>query len=124
MPSPQAKRSPPGSAPDGDRPRRLPVDAFYPDLNLVIECHERQHSEAVAFFDHPDRRTVSGFPCGRQRALYDRRRREILPMHGIRIVEFSYSEFAFSKNKRLQRDELRDLAVVRQKLAVAVRSGQ
>jgi hypothetical protein len=36
---------------------RLPVDAYYPALNLVVEYHERQHSEAVTFFD---RRQVAG----------------------------------------------------------------
>lgn len=31
-------------------PAKLPVDAFYPDLNLVIEYRERQHFEAVRHF--------------------------------------------------------------------------
>ena len=35
----------------GDSGRRLPVDAFYSDLKLVIEYRERQHTEAVALFD-------------------------------------------------------------------------
>lgn len=30
---------------------RLPVDAFYQDLNLAVEYHERQHTESVKFFD-------------------------------------------------------------------------
>src|SRR5258708_19811991 len=34
----------------GDTGRPLAVDAFYPELKLVIEYHERQHSEAVKFF--------------------------------------------------------------------------
>lgn len=29
----------------------LPVDAYYAELNLVVEYHERQHSEPVSFFD-------------------------------------------------------------------------
>ena len=31
--------------------RKLPVDAFYKSLNLVIEFNERQHTEKVPFFD-------------------------------------------------------------------------
>lgn len=43
----------------------LPVDAYYPDLRLVIEYHERQHTQRVALF--VDRATVSGVPRGEQR---------------------------------------------------------
>src|SRR5262245_55172490 len=53
----------------GARPR-LPVDAYYPALNLVIEYNERQHSEAVKFFDR--RIVASGITRGEQRKLYDR----------------------------------------------------
>lgn len=35
----------------GDTGRRLPVDAYYSTLNLVIEFYERQHYEEVRFFD-------------------------------------------------------------------------
>lgn len=51
----------------------LPVDGYWPGLRLVVEFYERQHSEAVPFFDKPDRITVSGVPRGQQRALYDER---------------------------------------------------
>lgn len=53
----------------GDSGRKLPVDAFYPPLNLVIEFKEKQHSEEMTFFDR--RETVSGFGRGEQRKLYD-----------------------------------------------------
>lgn len=36
----------------------LPVDAFYPELNLVIEYREIQHSKPVTIFD--ERLTCSG----------------------------------------------------------------
>jgi hypothetical protein len=101
---------------DGDTPRRLPVDAYYPDLRLVVEYHERQHSEPVSFFDHPDRTTVSGVPRGAQRAIYDQRRREVLPKHGIHLVEMSYFDFAHRSNKRLKRDEQQDIDVIRSML--------
>jgi hypothetical protein len=75
----------------GDPGRRgraqLPVDAFYPDLNLVIEYRERQHFESVRHFDKPWKMTVSGVHRGEQRMRYDERRREVLPKHGISLVE-------------------------------------
>lgn len=98
----------------GDSGRPLPVDAFYPDLKLVIEYRERQHSEPVALFDR--RETVSGVPRGQQRAIYDQRRREVLPKNGIRVIELSYSDFAHGSNKRLKRNEQEDISVIRSKL--------
>ena len=35
----------------GDNGTPLPVDAYYPTLNLVVEYYERQHTETVKFFD-------------------------------------------------------------------------
>ena len=58
----------------------LPVDAYYADLRLVVEYHERQHTERVALFD--DKNTVSGVPRGEQRRRYDDYRRTLLPEHG------------------------------------------
>jgi hypothetical protein len=79
----------------------LPVDAYYPELNLVIEYHERQHTEAVGFFDR--RLTVSGVSRGEQRRRYDERRRALLPANGITLVIFSYSDFAHTRSGRLFR---------------------
>ncbi len=85
----------------GDSGRELPVDAWYPELEIVIEYRERQHSETVAFFDR--RQTVSGVGRGEQRRIYDQRRREILPKHSITLVELDFSEFPHKSNRRLIR---------------------
>lgn len=98
----------------GDGNSLLPVDAYYPTLNIVVEYRERQHTEAVAFFDR--RQTASGLPRGEQRKLYDQRRRDILPQHGIRLVELNYSDFEHASSKRLKRVSEKDLEVVRSKL--------
>ena len=79
----------------------LPVDAWYPDLGLVVEYRERQHSEAIRFFDR--RSTVSGVGRGEQRRLYDQRRRDVLPLNGISLVEFDFFEFQHTSNRRLVR---------------------
>jgi hypothetical protein len=81
-----------------------------------IEYRERQHTEAVRFFDKPNRLTVSGVDRGKQRAIYDQRRRDILPKHGIELVELSYDDFSHDSSKRLRRIKLEDMTIIRQKL--------
>ncbi|WP_343546841.1 hypothetical protein [Sphingobium yanoikuyae] len=81
--------------------RRLPVDAWYPDLNLVVEYRERQHSAATPFWDRKN--TLSGCNRAEQRRRYDQRRREILPANGITLVEIDYSAFATDGRGRLRR---------------------
>lgn len=98
----------------GDTGRRLPVDAYYEDLNLVIEYYESQHTESTPFFDN--KKTVSGVSRGEQRRLYDERRRTELSKHGIKLIILRYSDFGTTK--RLKRDNKKhDIEVVRKKLA-------
>ena len=98
----------------GDSGSKLPVDAYYPSLNLVIEFREKQHTEEVKFFDK--RQTVSGVGRGEQRKLYDQRRREVLPQHGIKLIEFDYSDFEYTRSKKLVRNKVEDLKVIKVKL--------
>ena len=48
---------------------KLPVDAYYESLNLVIEYYERQHTESVQHFNKKS--TVSGVTRDEQRRIYD-----------------------------------------------------
>jgi hypothetical protein len=89
--------------------RSLPVDAFYPALNLVVEYQERQHTERVGFFD--DKPTISGIGRGEQRRRYDELRRTLLPERGYDLVCLEYGHFAHDAAKRLRRTS-RDRAVV------------
>ncbi|MBA4234035.1 MAG: hypothetical protein C0465_26025 [Ralstonia sp.] len=91
----------------------LPVDAYYPDLRLVVEYHERQHTQRVALFD--DRVTVSGLPRGEQRRRYDHYRRTLLPKHGYSLVIFDYAEFDHTRGGRLVRNG-RDREIVAARL--------
>lgn len=96
---------------------KLPVDSFYETLNLVVEYRERQHTESVNFFDKPNRMTVSGVHRGEQRTIYDERRRQILPRHKIKLVEISYADFNYDKQKRIIRNPKQDEEVVKQMLS-------
>jgi hypothetical protein len=104
-----------GDAAPGKQGARLPVDAYYAEQQLVIEYRERQHTESILFMDR--RLTVSGVDRGTQRVIYDQRRRDLLPLHGIELVELSYWDFAHDEHKRLLRRRDEDLVVVRQALA-------
>jgi len=96
---------------------RLPVDAYYEELKLVIEYRERQHTEPIDHFDKPEVLTCSGCHRGQQRKIYDQRRRDILPQHGIRLIELDHSLFRQNGHKRLRRNTDQDEAVIREKLS-------
>jgi hypothetical protein len=103
------------------RRAKLPVDAYYARHGLVVEVHEAQHGKPV---DHWDKRmTVSGMPRGQQRALYDQRRRDVLPRHGLKLVCLLTDEFSLRRDgRRLQRDRAADEEVIRRRLAEAERA--
>ena len=98
----------------GDSGTKLPVDAYYPTLNLVVEFKEKQHTEEVKFFDR--KQTISGVGRGEQRKLYDQRRRDLLPQQGINLIELDYSDFEHTRNKKLARNREKDLKVIIKKL--------
>ena len=96
--------------------KKLPVDAFYKSLNLVIEFNERQHTEKVPFFDKPNKMTVSGVSRGEQRKIYDQRRKEVLPKHGIDLIVLSYFDFNFDSRKKIIRNRTNDIEILKEKL--------
>lgn len=99
----------------GDSGRKLPVDGYYSDIDLVVEYRERQHLEGVPLFDR--RQTVSGVPRSEQRRIYDQRRRLLLPKHNIRLVELTATEFPHTSGKRLRRIRDKDIELIRKRLA-------
>lgn len=99
------------------RRARLPVDAYYPELGLVVEYHERQHDEPVPFFDR--RITAAGIPRGEQRRIYDERRRQVLPEQGLRLVVICCADLGHNGARRLLRDAERDERAIRAALEAA-----
>lgn len=98
----------------GDTGRRLPVDAYYEEIGLVVEYCESQHSESTPFFDK--KMTVSGVSRGEQRRIYDKRRSDILPKYGLRLVIIDYKDFGTSR--KLKRDKITDIEIVKRLLGV------
>ncbi len=102
-------------SPETGKARRLPVDAYWERFKLVVEFREHQHYEAVAHFDKPDRVTVSGVHRGEQRRIYDQRREELVPAHGLRLIIIKSSDFEL-RGKNLRRSPDSDREVVRRNL--------
>ena len=100
----------------GGRCVPLPVDCYWPAANVVVEYRELQHNRPVAHFDKPDRVTVSGVHRGIQRALYDARRDEIIPAHGIALVVVTPTDLDATPRGRLRRNVDQDLPAIRQLL--------
>lgn len=102
--------------PSPNRPlgTKLPVDSYWSTLGLVVEFQEKQHTEAVPFFDR--RQTVSGVGRGEQRRRYDQRKVELIPSNGLRLVVIHKAEFAV-RASRIARSHEHDLAVVRARLS-------
>jgi hypothetical protein len=97
------------------RTRALPVDGYWPGHGLVVEYRELQHDQPMPHFDKPDRLTVSGVHRGLQRALYDRRRDEQVPAHGLRLIVVKPADLAADRRGRLLRrreDDLRSLRAI------------
>lgn len=92
----------------------LPVDAYWPDLRLVVEYRERQHFESVAIMNR--RTTISGVLRGEQRRRYDQRRHTVLPANGYNLVVLRADQFDVTDRKRLRRRREADIEVIRHAL--------
>jgi hypothetical protein len=98
---------------DGKTRTSLPVDAYYGDLKLVVEFKEYQNTDVNSKFNKSNKQTVSGVNRQEQRKLYDERRAEVLPEHGIEMIILSYSNFSCDSNKKIIRNETNDLKVIK-----------
>ena len=85
----------------------LPVDAYYPNFKLVLEFREAQHySDRVALWDN--RVTATGQRRKEQRRKYDKRREELLPANGIKLlIVYDYE---------ISMNYANDLRLIKQKL--------
>ena len=92
---------------------KLPVDVYYPVLNLVLEFQEQQHSKPVKLFDKPDVMTVSGVHRGEQRRIYDHRKVEVLPKHSIQLIVISFETFNCTHQNKIIRNFETDLLRVK-----------
>lgn len=96
------------------RRARLRVDSYWQSERLIVEVHESQHQESTPFFDR--RATLSGMGRADQRRLYDARRAEQIPLHGLRLVVVHFADLSIGAKGRRRPDPTADLATVRKLL--------
>jgi len=65
---------------------------------------------------------VSGVHRGEQRKIYDERRRKVLPENNIQLIEISYSDFTFDRQKRIIRNLQSDEIIIKNKLATVLKN--
>ncbi len=96
----------------------LPVDAFYEELQLVVEYKEIQNFRPLASRDKDDEDEEDTNTVTREelRRLYDERRAKVLPKHDISMVVISYSDFVYNDKNKIIRMEENDLEVVQKAL--------
>ena len=96
--------------PTPSRPRgvELPVYAYYPQHQLVVEFREGQHRcLGPALWDN--RTTAIGVSRKVQRQIYDAKRERVLPQHGFAIIVIHDFELTY-------KDRNRDLTFVKGRL--------
>lgn len=105
----------------GDTGHHLPVDAYFPGHQLVLEYRERQHlAERPDSFGLWDRRmTVSGVNRREQRARYDRLREAEIQRHGLTLVIVNADDLTVDRRGRLLRAERADLEALQRVLGAA-----
>ncbi len=100
---------------NGNR-RKLPVDAYFPRSNLIIEYWEKQHFKPVDIMDK--RITISGVSRGQQRKIYDLRKEKWALDNNVRVIIITYLQLKHKPNGRLLRDKIEDRKVIENILKV------
>lgn len=98
---------------DGKSRTKLPLDAYYPKLNLVIEFFEKQLGTKGSAHDNSERETISGVNRAEQRRLYDERKRNVLADKGIDLVDMQYYLFDCDNSKKLKRHTEKDIVALK-----------
>ncbi len=94
----------------------LPVDAYYEELQLVVEYKEIQNYRPLAVIEEKDdeeeNEKVKSVSREEQRRIYDERRAKVLPENEISMIVISYSDFAYDDKNKIIRDKESDLKIV------------
>jgi len=106
----------PGKA--GQR-RKLPVDAYFPEANLIVEYKEKQHSQPINIMDR--RMTISGVHRGEQRKLYDLRKEKWAADNKMQFLSISYTDLAHKRSGRLKRSIEEDMIKIKNLIQKLIR---
>lgn len=109
---------------NGKKQTMLPVDAYYEELQLVVEYKEIQNFRPVAGFnkdkdkdeDEEDEESTKTVSREELRRIYDERRAKVLPENDISMVVISYSDFEYDDKNKIIRNKESDLKIVQKAL--------
>lgn len=92
---------------------KLPLDAYFHNLNLVIEYREKKYTEEVSDVDKPTIKTVSGVSRDEQRKIYDQRKKDVLLRKNINLLEINYYAFEYDSRMNIIRDKEKDIEILK-----------
>lgn len=95
---------------------KLPVDAYYEDLQLAIEFYIKKDLETESANKKAEKNTISGMPRSEQRVRYEQRIAKTLPVHGITLICLSNTDFTCDDNHKIVRNEETDIKIVKKAL--------
>ncbi|WP_372754973.1 hypothetical protein [Labilibaculum sp.] len=102
---------------NGKKQTKLPVDAYYEELQLVVEYKEIQNFRPRANFNQEEEEeNTKAISREEQRRIYDERRAKVLPENDISLVVISYSDFDYDEQNKIIRNEDSDLKIVQKAL--------
>lgn len=100
-----------GDSGKNGRRMKLPVDAYFPISNIIVEYKEKQHFQTVNIMDK--RMTISGVNRGEQRKIYDTRKEKWAKDNNIKFLVVPYHSLKHDRNGRLLRHKNEDIVVIR-----------
>ncbi|MEQ8241189.1 MAG: hypothetical protein RIA69_18385 [Cyclobacteriaceae bacterium] len=95
---------------DGKTRSSLPVSAYYPEHNLVIELIVPEDAISI---DHPKRQTPEGTKRAELMGIYAERKKRGLQEKGVNFIEIPYASFAIDESGDLVREEDKDLDLLK-----------
>ncbi|MDA3892454.1 MAG: hypothetical protein PF517_12385 [Salinivirgaceae bacterium] len=107
---------------NGKSQTKIPVDAYYEDLQLAVDYKVKEHFEPESTSKHNDKDTVSGMPRSEQRIRYDLRKAKTLPSHGITLICISNSDFSRDDKNKIIRNTENDIKIVQKALSSFITS--
>jgi hypothetical protein len=120
---------------DGKTRTKLPVDAFYQALQLVVEYKETvvsKKTDEELSADGPDKKedstdqnrrfTISGVTREEQREIYDNRKAEVFPEHDITLIVLSDTDFPCDPMNKIIRNDEANLEIIQNVLKAFVPS--
>lgn len=89
---------------------KLPLDAFYHSLNLVIEYRIKQQFNDDSKLEN---RTISGVSREEQQKLYNERKKDVLSRKNVNLVEINYYAFEYDDALKIVRNKEKDIEILK-----------